>query len=158
MVVTVVRVASYGLSGGSAAGDRTAALIYFIVACVTCVGALFAGAWLSRTAFTRGGATPTVLGGLGDAERVAKEPSDTTSDETDPLVPAITAEVAAGVRMPDVLRKCWPEALALLLVMFVTLTLFPGVVVMIPSVSGNPSWMAWFPIVLIVRTGAAPVR
>jgi hypothetical protein len=52
-------------------------------------------------------------------------------------------------RVLSVLRKVWLNGLAVTSVFFVTLSLFPSVVLSVKA--ADPSFQAWFSIILVVR-------
>jgi len=56
-----------------------------------------------------------------------------------------TAAYSGGVSYKKILKRIWPEALNVFLTFFITLTLFPGTLLLIPSRNGiNAEWFGIF--------------
>lgn len=65
-----------------------------------------------------------------------------------PKIEMQKAAVYGSVSYLNIMKRIWPEALNVFLVFFITLTLFPGTILLIPSRNGIDP--AWFGIFLIV--------
>jgi len=122
-------------------------LVYFCIAASIMLLCLLATFLLEQSSFYQyyqknaGKAAGENLTTIQDVRSVG----DSSTEETEGFM---TGQEPPITRM-SVLRKLWPDALNVFLVFFISLSLFPGFTVMMPSYSTNPKFSAAFVTILI---------